>query len=102
MRCRACKGDTLAIHPNDPDRCGCDPEYEPRLNLEPHGYEFHPSYDNDGGEWSAVISAKTRVARRDHKSGNIVKGDRYREVVTRYIDDESNRSRLNRWIKKLQ
>lgn len=95
-RCRACKGQTYWVHPNDPDNCGCGPTAEPKLDLSPHDYD----YDEDDDEWSKCISSVRRVARRDHKSGEVMKGERYTEVVFRFICDKTSKQKVERSVRK--
>ena len=76
-RCKLCKGQTYWIHPNDPDNCGCEPEMETRLDLRDLDYE----YLEVDQAWRKVISYAQRVARKDHKSGEVMKGERYTEIV---------------------
>lgn len=90
-RCPRCTGLKLA-HPHDPDGCDCAYALEPSLNLGPHGYVYSPS----DGQWEKLVSSAERVARRDHQSGQIRKGDRYIETVHRYIDDTTSEQRLTR------
>lgn len=94
-RCPRCKGIELA-HPNNPDGCDCPYPQEPTLDLEPHGYV----YSADDGVWEKLVSSAERVARRDHKSGKIRKGDRYYETVYRYIEDATSEQRLTRKVHK--
>ena len=73
---------------------GCDCEGSRRagteLNceyLEDIGYEF----DWDDMEWVKLISNKIRTARKDHASGLIKKGDKYRDRVWRCVEDETRK-----------
>lgn len=54
------------------------------------GYTYHP---DDG--WHKVIRCREHTCRRDHKSGRIKAGDRYRVTTIRYIDDETGESGHN-------
>ena len=45
--------------------------------------------DEEGCIWSKRISSTRHVCRRDHKDGRVKKGDVYRVIKTRHIDDES-------------
>ena len=67
---------------------GAEIEESQRNYLEHSGYEW------DDGEWVKVISYSTHVCRRDHIDGKIKKGDKYRVIVRRYINDESGSSHL--------
>jgi hypothetical protein len=55
------------------------------------GYEI-----DDGGNWSKMISYSVHTCRRDHKSGRVKKGTRYKLKVWRNISDEDGCS----WISK--
>ena len=46
------------------------------------------------GLWEKEIFKKVRTARRDHKDGNIKKGQRYLETKVRSIEDETGESYL--------
>ncbi|CAB4203517.1 hypothetical protein UFOVP1382_133 [uncultured Caudovirales phage] len=57
--------------------------------------------DVEDGSAMKTISTKIRTARRDHKSGAIMKGDRYRETVRRTIFEDGSSS-LRRIAVRLQ
>jgi hypothetical protein len=63
---------------------GPDEENSERPWLADSGYTL-----DEDGTWERQISAKRHTARRDHKDGRVKKGDLYRAVKTRTIDDES-------------
>ena len=44
---------------------------------------------DEDGTWYKQISSKRHVCRRDHKDGRVKKGDVYRVVKTRFVEDES-------------
>ena len=44
------------------------------------------------GVWSKIISHKLRTCRRDHADGTIKKGQKYAEIKTRYIQDDTGES----------
>ncbi len=48
--------------------------------------------DVEDGSAMKTISTKVRTARRDHKGGAIMKGDRYRETVRRTIFEDGSSS----------
>ena len=95
-RCKLCKGQTYWIHPNDPDNCGCEPEMETRLDLRDLDYE----YLEVDQAWRKVISYAQRVARKDHKSGEVMKGERYTEIVERLICDLTSNQHVERTIRR--
>lgn len=65
--------------------CPISVEDSERPWLEDSGYDW----DGEECEWSKLISSKVRTCRKDHKDGRVLKGQRYRVQVYRYINDES-------------
>ena len=63
-----------------------EPGHPTLEHLEDSGYSFDPDFRR----WEKILSRKTRTCRRDHKNGKIKKGQRYVEVVTRYIEDDED------------
>ena len=45
-RCKACKGNTLYTHPNDPDRCDCE-EFTPRKTKHYFKVSFVVYFEHD-------------------------------------------------------
>ena len=77
--------------------CGCDDREFPvedaeRTWLAESDYEF----DEDHGTWVKTISIKHHTARRDHRDGRVLKGDRYRVETQRCIQDDTG----DGWIYK--
>ena len=59
-------------------------------------------YDLDDGVWTRLISSKVHVCRRDHKRGDIKKGDKYRCRTTRSICDETGETWISKSKRRIQ
>tara|TARA_R100000234_G_C4937760_1_gene151500 strand:- start:206 stop:622 length:417 start_codon:yes stop_codon:yes gene_type:complete len=61
-----------------------------------------PSTDDERGVyWRSLIRVTQRTCRRDHADGRIFKGDRYEEVIERWIKDETGESHHERTTKRI-
>ena len=68
--------------------CGCEEGQIARSN---RPWLEHSGYTLEDGFWQKVIAVSTRTARKAHGS-SIQKGQRYRETVSRYINDQNGES----------
>lgn len=90
--CETCHGPGLCAYGEPGDYSNAERKW-----LADVGYDYYcDHYSGAGGEWFQDISKKRRTARRDHADGKVMAGQMYWETVTRYIDDETGRSRHKR------
>jgi hypothetical protein len=74
--------------------CDCDDREFPVEDAERTWLAKSYDFDEDHGTWVKTISVKHHTARRDHKDGRVLKGDRYRVETQRCIQDDTGDS----WI----
>ena len=84
---RTCSFCSQSYHASE-GSCDCEPDIEcERSWLASSGYEV-----GEDKIWTKVLSKKNRLARKDHKDGKVLKGQRYLVTTLRCIADSSGQS----------